>query len=176
MNTNKLNMIGIVAIAKNHVIGHNNRLPWNIPEDLKFFKKQTMGHVLIMGRNTFESLPTFGLKGRICIVVTSKNILDVEYEKDSPVYFRSLNKVDELLDKILKIYPEKKLFVIGGHCLFDHFTEKIQKFIVTHIEKDYIGDVFYDIDHYRYSNTEIIDEFYCDTEDCQIKHVVYSTT
>lgn len=171
----KIDMIGIVAISKNHVIGHNNKLPWNIPEDLSFFKKQTIGNILIMGRNTFESLPTYGLKGRICIVVTSKKIEPVEKsDPNSQVYFTGLNEIDILLQDLLKIYPEKKIFVIGGHCLFDHFIEQIKEFIVTHIDKDVIGDVFYDIDNYRYSKKRLMDCFYSETENCKVTRFVYS--
>ena len=68
------NLALIAAVGYNNELGLDNRLLWHIPEDLTFYKKMTMGKNIIMGRNTFESMPVNALKGRNPIVLSSKDI------------------------------------------------------------------------------------------------------
>jgi len=65
----------IVACTKDGIIGYNNKIPWHIPEDLKYFRNTTLNSIVIMGRKTFESLPNGYLKNRINIVITNKKLL-----------------------------------------------------------------------------------------------------
>ena len=66
-------MIGMIAaIGKNRELGKDNKLLWRVPSDMKFFKKTTMGHKVIMGVNTYKSLPPTGLPGRKMIVITKQ--------------------------------------------------------------------------------------------------------
>ena len=72
-------MIGMIAaIGKNRELGKDNKLLWRVPNDMKFFKRTTMGHKVIMGMNTYKSLPPTGLPGRELIVLTHQQKSDTE--------------------------------------------------------------------------------------------------
>ncbi len=140
-------MIGIVvAIAKNNVIGSKNDLPWYLPEDLKRFRQITTGHTVIMGRKTFESIVArIGkpLPNRKNIVITSQ---PETITVDGVETFRSLaaaldaHKTDE------------QIFIIGGARMFAEALPLADALYVTHVEKDYPGDVFFpDIDWSQWS-------------------------
>lgn len=133
----------IVALSQNGVIGKSdtNDLPWNIPEDLSHFYKLSKGHIVIMGNNTYNSLPNglVMLKNRINIVITSKpekysnNILDL--------YFTNLYDFWILLEKIDT--PNKTKFVIGGKEIYNLFYPYCNKIHMTIIYKNYDGDVMF---------------------------------
>lgn len=95
----------IVAVAENGAIGKGNQLPWYLPNDLKFFKNKTMGHHMIMGRKTYESIGK-PLPGRTSIVVTK----DKNYTVPGCVIAHSL---EEAMD-LAKTAGEQEVFVIGG--------------------------------------------------------------
>ena len=99
----------IAAVARNRVIGKNNTLPWRIPEDMKRFKRLTMGHAVLMGRKTYESLGN-PLPGRRNLVVTSVPINNVECFS-SPA------------DALKAAQAEEWIFVIGGAALFQFFLK-----------------------------------------------------
>ena len=191
-------MKAIVAISDNRVIGHKKQLPWHIPEDLKFFRRTTVGHILIMGRNTFESLPSWGLKDRICVVLTTRPI-DGHVDSNNRVIFVDIDNLDTTLKNLAESHPYKTMFVVGGKRIFELFEDRIQEFIVTHIHKDVVGDVFLEGDFGRFSNRRTIDhkssdyrplsyarsasesstlphpeQMFCDTEKCWISRVVYT--
>lgn len=129
-------MIGIVAKSQNQVIGLNGKLPWNIREDMQHFKSSTMNQVVIMGGNTYRSLPFSKLPNRINIVITNQS-----YEsKDKSLIF--VNSKKECLEK-LKDFPNLKHFVIGGAAIYEMFCEEITEWIITEIEREYEGDVFF---------------------------------
>lgn len=112
----------ISAIGKNYEIGKDNKLIWRIPEDMKFFKNTTMGHVVIMGRKTYESLPG-NLPGRKMIVVTSKNIdNNVETVKD----------ISEIIDRYSKSGEE--IFIIGGESIYRQFIDYASNLYLTEID------------------------------------------
>ena len=69
----------VVARARNGAIGRENTIPWHAPEDLKFFQRETLGGVIIMGRNTWDSLPFKPLKNRVNLVVSSKGVPEAEF-------------------------------------------------------------------------------------------------
>ena len=97
----------IVAMAKNHTIGINNTLPWHIPQDLKHFKTLTMGHHMIMGRKTFESIGK-PLPGRTTVVVTRNNSLNI----DGCVMTHSLQGA------IAACGNDDEIFIVGGADIF----------------------------------------------------------
>lgn len=104
----------IVAVSENSVIGKNNSLPWHLPEDLRFFRKMTSGHPVIMGRNTFVSLGKKALNDRPTYVVTSQP--DTLPKRDDVIYVGSLQ---EALDDIdLREDISHTPFVIGGAALY----------------------------------------------------------
>lgn len=130
----------IAAMARNRVIGLNNALPWDLPEDMKFFREKTKGHVMIMGRKTFESFPK-PLPNRFHIVVTRNPVYDV---KDPMVeVVSSLPEAIELAHKLTKKFQQKfgdEVFVIGGAEIYKQSLDVIDKLYLTVIEKDFEGD------------------------------------
>lgn len=124
----------IVAKAKNNVIGKNNQLIWNIPDDLKRFKKLTSGHTIIMGRKTFESLGRV-LPNRFHIVLsTDKNY---KIENDSVMVINNINE----LNKYVK--DSEEYFVIGGATIYKLLISKCNKLYITQIDKEFEGDTFF---------------------------------
>lgn len=122
---------GIVAITNGKYIGINGKLPVECKEDLAFFKKMTEGNIVIMGRNTWDSLPDRykPLPNRINIVLSNQ---DRPNGIDSKVMWLSTKALD--LKAIQASYPDKKIFFIGGASVFDQFHPYIDTFYLTFIE------------------------------------------
>lgn len=119
----------IAAVAANGVIGANGKLPWHLPEDLKHFKALTLGHPLIMGRKTWESLGK-ALSGRENIVVTR-----------APGYDAPGASVASSLDGALALCAgEPTVFVIGGGELYSAALPLADGLVLTEIQRDYAGD------------------------------------
>ncbi|MEM5293643.1 dihydrofolate reductase [Burkholderia sp. JPY481] len=121
----------IVARASNGVIGRDNQLPWRLPEDLKFFKRTTMGAPIIMGRKTHESIGR-PLPGRRNIVVT----------RDGSRRFQGCDTATNL-DEALALAAQDQApqaFLIGGAELYDEGLRHADKLIVTEIAADFPGD------------------------------------
>jgi dihydrofolate reductase len=123
----------IVAQSQNHVIGINNTLPWHLPADLKRFKAITMGHHMIMGRKTYESIGK-PLPGRTSIVITRNK--DLKYEGCVMAY-----SLEEAF-KIAQRNNETEAFVIGGADLIKQAIESCDKLYLTTIHQDFEGDTF----------------------------------
>jgi len=117
-------IIGIVAISKNFAIGKDGKLPWHYSADLKFFKKTTTGHAIVMGWNTWESIGK-PLPNRLNIVLTRKG----EIEDHADV--RVMRSKDEILD--LAAILNTDVFIIGGSQTFEAFAEEIEKWFVTEV-------------------------------------------
>ncbi|MCI9366526.1 MAG: dihydrofolate reductase [Clostridia bacterium] len=124
----------IVAIAKNNVIGKDNKLIWHLPEDLKRFKELTIGKTIIMGRKTFESLGRV-LPNRKHIVLTQNR----EFKYDNP-QVEVINDIEEI-----KQYIEDKEenFVIGGATIYKMLMPYTNKMYITKIDKEFLGDTFF---------------------------------
>ncbi|MBU3640941.1 dihydrofolate reductase [Polynucleobacter sp. Fuers-14] len=125
----------IVARSSNHVIGRDNQMPWKISADLQFFKRVTMGHPVIMGRKTWESIGR-PLPGRRNIVV-SRN---ASYQATGGELVGSL-------DEALKSLSEfSRVFVIGGEQLFTQAFPKADRLYITEIDMDIEGgDTFFEV-------------------------------
>lgn len=136
------NLVLIAAIGKNNELGKDNKLIWYLPNDLKFFKQNTMNKPIIMGYNTFQSLPKL-LPNRKHIVLTHK---DITFPNGVEVYHDK-----ETLLKAVKQY-DSDVFVIGGASIYKQFIEDADKLILTEIEKEEkMADVyfpFFDRDNY----------------------------
>ena len=134
MEAKILNNISIiVAIAENRAIGKDNRLLWHLSDDLKRFKKLTTGHTLIMGRNTFLSLPNGALPNRRHIVIT-----DQTNEKfDGCEMARSIEEAIELAGN------EKECFVIGGGMVYAQFLPIAGKLYLTQVHESFEADTFF---------------------------------
>lgn len=140
----KHNLSLIVAVAKNRVIGDNNRLPWHLPEDLKRFKALTTGHHIIMGRKTYESLGRL-LPDRTTVIVTrNKN-----YQVAGALIAHSLEAAIRLCG--VDIEP----FLIGGAELYKDGIKLANKLYLTQVDISVQGDAFFaDIDLNDWQLTE----------------------
>lgn len=134
----------IVAFAKNNVIGNNNTLPWRLPEDLKRFKALTMGHHIIMGRKTYESLGRL-LPGRTTVIVTRNKA----YKVEGALIANSLEVAIELCK------GDTEPFLIGGAELYEAGLEHATKLYITQVHAEFEGDAFFaDIDLTRWQLSE----------------------
>ena len=137
----------IAAMAANRAIGIDGRLPWRLPADLKRFKTLTVGHTLVMGRKTHESIGR-PLPGRNTIVVTRQ----ADY---APPGVQVAHSVDEALEKA----GDGEVFVGGGEEIFRQTLDRADRIYLTRIEKDFPGDTFFpEIDEAVWKVVE--------TEDC----------
>ena len=123
----------IVAIAQNNVIGKDNRLLWHLSDDLKRFKKLTTGHTLIMGRNTFLSLPGGPLPNRRHIVITDRP--GEKFEGCQSAY--SIQEALELAGE------KEECFVIGGGMVYAQFLPIAGKLYLTRVHRAFEGDTYF---------------------------------
>ncbi len=116
----------VVAMGKNGEIGYKNDLIWRIKEDLDFFKNTTMGSFMIMGRNTYNSMPK-NLEGRKYIVLSR----DSNFTLESPkiVY----HSIDEVLSRVTQD-QNSKFFVVGGGTIYKAFLPYLSTMYITQIE------------------------------------------
>ena len=122
----------VAAVAANGVIGRQGRLPWHLPEDLKHFKRLTLGHPIIMGRRTWESLGGL-LPGREHIVVTRQ----AGYEAPGAAVASSLRAAFAFCA------TEPIVFVIGGRELFAEALPLAAGLVITEIHREYEGDTWF---------------------------------
>jgi dihydrofolate reductase len=124
----------VAAVAENGVIGKNGQLPWHLPEDLKHFKKLTLGHPVIMGRRTWDSLGKHKpLPGRENIVVTRRP----GYEAPGAAVANSLQGA------LAFCIGEPVAFVIGGTSLFEESLPIAAGLVLTEIHQDFEGDTYF---------------------------------
>ncbi len=124
----------IVAKAKNNVIGKNNKIIWNLPEDLKKFKELTTGHTIIMGRKTFESI------GR---VLPNRKHIIFSQNPDFKVNDENVEIVHSMLQIQEYIEDDNENFVIGGAMIYNLLMPYVKKMYVTQINKEFDGDTFF---------------------------------
>ena len=122
----------IVAMAKNRTIGINNTLPWRCPEDLKRFKSLTMGHHMIMGRKTFDSIGK-PLPGRTTVVVTRNQKLTIE----GCIVAHSLQQA------IAACVNDEEIFIVGGGELYKQALPLADALYLTEIQQDVAGDAHF---------------------------------
>ena len=125
----------ICAISKNNVIGNENKLPWNISEDLKRFKELTSNNWIVMGRKTFDSIGR-PLPNRKNIVLSKNKNLKI----DSVEVFSSPNDV---IDFYKNNSDQKDLYIIGGTYIYELFFQYCEYLFITYIDKEYEGDAFF---------------------------------
>ena len=124
----------IVAVAENNVIGKDNQLLWRLSNDLKNFKEITMGHTIIMGRKTFQSLPKV-LPGRKHIVLTRDKSFKVSDEMVEVFY-----SLDEML---LSLDSQTEYFVIGGGEIYNILMPYCEKLYLTRVREKFQGDTYF---------------------------------
>lgn len=126
-----MKLILIAAHDPNLVIGKNGSLPWHYSEDLKFFKRQTMGHPIVMGRVVFEELNEKPLPGRENIVLSRSRTYD---------HVKTFTDIDSALEYLK---GEEKVFIIGGGEIYRQTLDRADELIITEIKKEHDGDTWF---------------------------------
>lgn len=122
----------IVAMGRDRTIGKDQDLPWRLPNDLKYFRKTTMNHPIIMGRKTHESIGK-ALDGRLNVIVTRNR----DYVPAEGCIVT--HSVEETMQAV---QGEEEAFVIGGAEIIQMFMELADRLYLTYIDEDFVGDVF----------------------------------
>lgn len=126
-------IIIIAAIGKNNELGKDNKLLWHLPSDLKFFKEKTLGKTVVMGKNTFESLPKI-LPNRKSVVLSH---IEMNLPSDVIVFY----DFKELLNYIKTV--EDDVYIIGGAQMYKQFLELSDMMYLTEVDKSCEADVFF---------------------------------
>jgi dihydrofolate reductase len=121
----------IVAMAKNRVIGADNKIPWHLPSELKLFKSLTMGHHIVMGRRTYESINRL-LPGRTTVIVTRQR----DYAVPGAIVAHSVQEAVEACR------GDEEIFVIGGADLFRETLPIVDRIYLTIVDAEPEGDTF----------------------------------
>ena len=145
----------IAAMAKNRVIGRNGDLPWNIPEDLKFFRTKTNGHVIVMGRKTFESFPKL-LPNRLHVIITRQE----GYQPEGTQVFHDLASALAFCKTTTQQHSDKygeEVFVIGGGEIYREALPFTDRIYLTEIHQEVDGDTkFPEFEKAEFHETERI--------------------
>ena len=128
-----MKLIIISAVSCTGVIGVGSEIPWHVPEDFKHFKETTMGHPVVVGLNTFKTLPEKALLGRTYLVLSGDENMST-YQKDNVHFFQSLSS---LLDYIKSNYShlDEEVYIAGGQMIYDQFINNCDECIITWIDK-----------------------------------------
>ena len=146
------NIVIIAAIGPNNELGKNNDLIWKLPEDMKFFRESTINKPVVMGINTFRSLPKM-LPNRKHIVLTHQTL----EEKDDLIVFNNLEKLLEYLETI-----ETDIMIIGGAKIYEEFLPHADIMLLTEIEKqnnDILADRYFPEFDREEWNSELLGEY-----------------
>ncbi len=122
----------IAAMSAHRVIGRDNSLPWKLPADWKHFKNLTMGHHLLMGRKTFESIGR-PLPGRTTVVITRQS----GYSPTGVLVAHSIEQALQLAAQ------DSEVFVAGGAEIYRQMLPRVDRIYLTSIDKDFEGDTFF---------------------------------
>jgi len=126
-------LIAIAAVSIDGVIGIGNEIPWHIPEDFKHFKQTTMGHTLLVGYNTYLTLPNKALNGRDLIVLYGDNDISSFVEYTNVFFCKDLVELNTMLyERDVDI-----LYIIGGSMIYDIFIDNCDEAIITWVNKSY---------------------------------------
>ena len=132
----------IAAMAQNRVVGIDNKLPWHLPEDLKYFKRITTGKAVIMGRKTYESIGR-PLPNRTNIVITRST----EFSAPGIEVVNSLDAAIELAENVSLINAVDEVMVIGGAQIYEVALPQADRLYLTHVHANVEGDAYFpDVD------------------------------
>lgn len=138
----------IAAMAENRVIGIENRLPWKLPADMKWFREHTLGKPIVMGRKTFESFGAKPLPQRTNIVVTS----DPDYRAEGAVVVHSIDAALKAADSA----PE--VMIIGGASFYEQMLPRADRIYLTLVHHNFEGDAWFpEFDHERWRETRRVE-------------------
>jgi dihydrofolate reductase len=136
----------VVAVAENNVIGKDNQLIWHLPADLRFFKNLTMGHPILMGRKTYESIGK-PLPGRTTVIITRQQ----DFEATGCIV---VNSIDEAIAEAQTI--DQDVYIIGGAEIYKQALTKTDTIYLTRVHHTFDGDTFFpELDE---SNWEVASE------------------
>jgi dihydrofolate reductase len=138
----KTKFIAIAACAANGIIGANNQIPWRIPADFKWFKEKTMGHLLVMGRKTFESIGK-PLPGRSTIVLSRSSLV------------AGVESVRGLADLYERKLPNT-VFIVGGGEIYLQCLPICRELFLTIVKEPYAGDTFFPDFEHLFPHEEVI--------------------
>lgn len=142
----------IVALARNRAIGLNGNLIWHLSADLKYFKRVTTGHTVIMGYKTFLSLPNQrALPNRRNIIISS-------HLEQAPEGFELVHSIQETVNMV---HDEEETFVIGGGSIYEQFLPHADKLYLTRIDKEFEADTYFpyiDFDEWNLIDVNVVDE------------------
>ena len=153
-------MKAIIAMAENRVIGKNGGLPWpSIKEDFRWFKEFTMGNTLIVGKNTFDTLPL--LKNRECLVLVKEDKIMAANPNQYLVNNNSMTgKLITMTDiESYSQFRKDYLIVVGGAKTYVKLLPYITEFYVTHVNGNYDGDTFMPEFEHLFAHQEVVKEF-----------------
>lgn len=128
----------VVALSQNHVIGHNNELPWRLPVDLAHFKRVTMGKPIVMGRRTWESIGR-PLPGRTHIVISG-------VPRESSADFHYVSDIDSALTlgrRIAAAQGVEEVMIIGGALVYRQTLDICDRIYMTRVQAEMVGDAFF---------------------------------
>ena len=158
-----MSIIIIAAIGKNMELGKNGDLIWHIPEDLKYFREKTMGKTIVMGKNTFNSLPKL-LPGRKHVILSE----DDDFNKDIGDSLVFYNK-EELMNYLNTELKDEDVFITGGASMYSMFINICDKMYLTRIEADdKEADVYFPKFNPKDWNTGVEKEYISD--DIGVRH------
>jgi len=123
----------IAAMADDRVIGINNTLPWKLPNDMKWFRQQTMGKPIVMGRKTFESFGAKPLPGRTNIIITR----DESYQADNCIVAHSIDEAIKAAGAVAEI------MIIGGASFYEQMLPKADRLYLTFVHTQVQGDAWF---------------------------------
>jgi dihydrofolate reductase len=138
MNTTRLPLALIAALARNRVIGHGNKLPWHLPADLAHFKAMTLGKPVIMGRKTWDSLGR-PLPGRLNLVLSRQPGLALDGAEVLPTLERALQRAEQWARE----QGASELMLIGGAQLYGQALDRAERLYLTRIDASPEGDAFF---------------------------------
>lgn len=140
----------IVAAAKNGVIGQDNQMPWHLPEDLKYFKRVTMGKPVVMGRKTYESIGR-PLPGRLNIVVSRQPgwLPEDEFGRESVRVVADINSGIAAAKEVAKSSSLDEVMVIGGAQIYAACTDVVDRVYLTEVNAELEGDAFFSLESVR---------------------------
>jgi len=130
-------LIIIAALARNRVIGKGGTIPWHLSDDLKRFKKLTMGHTILMGRVTYESIGK-PLSGRKNVILTSKLIQSPSLDPST-----RLLTFSDLETALAALKNDEKVFIIGGGQLYKQMLFRADELLLTFLDREYDGDAYF---------------------------------
>ena len=140
----------IASLSRNGVIGVNGQIPWRLPKDMAYFKKVTMGHVLLMGRGTYESLPAQfrPLSGRYHILLSqNQDYRPLDLPLEAGHIAHSLDNAIATAERAARTgnWNTEAAFIIGGGSIYEQTLRLADQLFLTHIDTTLQGDTFLNI-------------------------------